>query len=154
MFAHTRSFWFRVTVALCTFAVAHPAFADTAAEKQALKDLDAFLHDDKTRREFSATNPSAQQANGMLEGFPKWAQDEMLAIVMMMMRESKEDAIKHADAYKAGGVAGAKASFSPAVKVRVAALEARLAQDPAFNTPENLKKMKLLIPAFLGRPSS
>ena len=123
-------------------------------DTQALQELNGFLNDPAARHAFAAGKPDAQQTNTFLETFPKWAQDELMSIVMDIMRESKAGATKHVDAYKSGGAAGAKASFSPAVQRRVEALESRLGADPAFSGAGNMAKMKNFIPAFLGAPGS
>jgi hypothetical protein len=43
------------------------------------------------------------------------------------MRESRENALRHADAMKAGGPEAAMRSFSPAVRARIAAVARKLA---------------------------
>ena len=134
---------------------AAPALAqDDAADAQALKELEGFLNDPAAKQAYGATHPDAKSTNDFFGKFPPYAQDELNAIVMVIMNESKAGASKHVDAYKKGGVGGAQASFSPAVKARVTALQTRLARDPAFNSPANLAMMKQYFPAFLGAPGS
>ena len=139
-----------LTVLLSNVALAQAADPDAVA----LQQLNGFLTDPQARHDYAKDKPDARQANGFLEKFPQYAQDELLVIVMMVMRESKEGAGKHVTAFKNGGAQGAKASFSPAVQQRIDALEARLSRDPAFNSPANLSMMKTFMPTFLGGASS
>lgn len=119
----------------------------------ALKDLKGFLFDPGARSAFAKGNSAATSANNFLEAFPGWAQTELLEIVMLIASESMTGATKHADAYQQGGVAGAKASFSPAVRARVDAFVGKLSKDPSFNNPTNLKKMNQLLPALKSNGS-
>lgn len=119
----------------------------------ALKDLKGFLFDPGARAAFAKGNSAATSANNFLEAFPGWAQTELLEIVMLIASESMTGATKHADAYQQGGVAGAKASFSPAVRARVDAFVGKLLKDPSFNNPTNLKKMNQLLPVLRSNGS-
>ena len=131
-------------------ALAPAARAQDAAEEAALGDLQQLMDSPAARDANAANDPRAAQAEGLFAGFPSYAQQELNAIVMQIMRESGEGATRHTDAYSAGGAQAAEASFSPAVRARIAALEKRLAADPSWNTPENLARMRTLFPAFLG----
>lgn len=119
----------------------------------ALKDLKGFLFDPGARAAFAKGNNAATSANNFLEAFPNWAQTELLEIVMLIASESMTGATKHADAYQQGGVAGAKASFSPAVRARVDAFVGKILKDPSFNNPTNLKKMNQLLPVLRSNGS-
>ena len=123
----------------------------TANNGAALADLREFLFNPTARKDFSNGKSDATSANNFLEAFPPWAQNELLEIVMTIVTESMEGSTKHVDAYKNGGVQGAMASFSPAVRARVDAFIQKLSTDPAFNTPANLQKLKTLLPAISGR---
>lgn len=120
------------------------------ADAQALKETEAFLKDGKARGDYSKGNKDAAAVETFVTKFPPYAQEEMNAIVMMIMNESKAGSQKHVDAYAKGGAEAASASFSPAVKARIKALERRLTQDKSFNKPENLKMMKEMMPSFFG----
>lgn len=116
----------------------------------ALGELQQFMNDPAARSENANGDPQAAQAESLFRGYPPYAQQELNAIVMMIMNESGEGATRHTDAYQTGGAQGALGSFSPAVRARIAALQTRLEQDPSFNTPENLQRMHSLFPAFLS----
>jgi len=132
-------------------AIAESTSQPSANNAAALADLRAFLFNPTARKDFSNGKSDATAANNFLEAFPPWAQNELLDIVMMIVTESMEGSSKHVDAYRNGGVQGATASFSPAVRARVDAFIQRLSADPAFNTPANLQKLKTLLPAISGR---
>lgn len=119
----------------------------------ALDDLRTFLFDPKARSSFAQGKSDATQVNKYLEAFPQWAQNELLEIVMMIAKESMQDATKHVTAYQTGGVKGAMDSFSPTVRDRVTRLMQKLVKDPTFNNPENLRKMNQLLPAINGKSS-
>ena len=141
----------RALAALAVVLVFAPAArAQDAAEDAALGELQQLMDSPAARDANAANDPRAAQAEGLFSGFPPYAQQELNAIVMQIMRESGEGATRHTDAYSAGGAQAAEASFSPAVRARIAALEKRLAADPSWNTPENLARMRTLFPAFLG----
>jgi len=114
----------------------------------AVKELREFLFDPAARRDFAKGRGDATQANNFLEAFPPWAQTELLEIVLMIASESGVESTKHVSAYQSGGVQGAKASFSPAVRSRTDAFINKLMKDPSFNNPQNLKKMNSLLPSL------
>lgn len=116
----------------------------------AIDDLRKFIFNDVARRrEVNAPgNGAAKQANDFAEAFPPWATQEIFEIMMMIMSESGEGAMKHANAYGSGGVQGARGSFSPAVNARVDALVKRLEADKNFNNPQNLQKMQQKMPTL------
>lgn len=128
--------------------------AQDATDEAALAELQQLLGSPAARDANAANDRRAGQAEGLFAGFPPYAQQELNAIVMQVMRESGEGATRHTDAYDGGGAQAAEASFSPAVRARISALEGRLAADPAWNTPANLARMRTLFPAFLGAPGS
>ena len=132
-------------------ALAGETSQPSADNGAALADLREFLFNPSARKDFSNGKADGTAANNFLEAFPPWAQNELLDIVMMIVTESMEGSSKHVDAYRNGGVQGATASFSPAVRARVDAFIQRLSADPAFNTPANLQKLKTLLPAISGR---
>ena len=144
-----------ITLAFHSFigetALAESTSRPSADNAAALADLREFLFNPTARKDFSNGKSDATSANNFLEAFPPWAQNELLDIVMMIVTESMEGSSKHVDAYKNGGVQGATASFSPAVRARVDAFIQRLSTDPTFNTPANLQKLKTLLPAISGR---
>lgn len=121
----------------------------------AIADLQKFIFDDVARRAEvnKPGNTAGKQANDFVEAFPPWATQEIFEIMMMIMRESGEKALKHSDAYAAGGVQGARASFSPAVNARVDALIKRLEADRSFNNPKNLQQMQQKMPPLPTRGS-
>lgn len=125
--------------------------AEDASDAAALEELQQLLSDPAARDANARSDPRAAQAEGMFQGFPPYARKELDAIVLTIMKESGEGATRHTDAYASGGAKAASESFSPAVRARIAALEERLANDPDWNTPENLERMQTLFPAFLGR---
>ncbi|CAG0968218.1 hypothetical protein MYXO_01147 [Myxococcaceae bacterium] len=128
------------------------ARAQDGSDEAALAELQQLLDSPAARDANAASDPRAAEAEGMLSGFPPYARQEIDAIVMQIMRESGEGAARHTDAYESGGAAAAGASFSPAVRARISALEKRLAADPAWNTPANMARMRSLFPGFLGAP--
>ena len=134
--------------------LAPAARAQDATNEAALGELQQLMDSPAARDANAASDPRAAQAEGLFAGFPPYAQQELNAIVMEIMRESGEGASRHTDAYERGGAQAASASFSPAVRARIAALEKRLAADPSWNTPANLARMRTLFPAFLGSPGS
>lgn len=141
----------RVLAALLTLGVGPCALAGSdPATDQALRQTEAFLNDPKARAEWAKGNPDAEQVNAFVAAFPPDAQTELMAIVMLMLKESQEGALKHHEAFKKGGVNGAMKSFSPAVKARVDALIAKLSKNPAFSDPKRLEAMRTAIPAFLA----
>lgn len=140
-----------VLFALLSFAPA--GRAQDGSDEAALGDLQQLMDSPAARDANAAGDPRAAQAEGLFAGFPPYAQQELNGIVMQIMQESGEGATRHTDAYASGGAQAAEASFSPAVRARIAALEKRLAADPAWNTPENLARMRTLFPAFLGSGS-
>lgn len=119
----------------------------------AINQLQKMIFDGAARK--AAANQTAQgkQANDFVEAFPPWATQEILEIMMMIMKESGEGAVKHSNAYNSGGVGAARASFSPAVNARVDALIKRLAADPGFNNPKNLQQMQGKMPVMQGKGS-
>jgi hypothetical protein len=135
-----------LTALCCGRAVAQST--DHSENTAALQDLQKFLFDPAARASFSQGKSDATAANNFLEAFPKWAQNELLEIVMMIAAESMLGASKHVTAYQQGGVQGAKESFSPAVKARVDGLIQKLQSDPKFNNPGNLQHMNRLLPAL------
>ncbi len=122
----------------------------TPGNGNVIQDLRSFLFDPAARRDFAKGNQDASAVNNYLEAFPKWAQNELLEIVMMIASESMLDSSKHVAAYQQGGVEGAKASFSPAVRARSDQLFQKLMNDPSFNTPENLQRLNKLMPVIRG----
>jgi hypothetical protein len=144
----------RTTMALitCLWTAAAPAAAQ--ADEAALKDLQNFLNDPAQRAAAAAKDPQAAQVQQYFVKFPPYAQQELNAIVMDIMRESGVGATKHIEAHKAAGAQAAYASFSPAVKARISALTRRLKADPSFNSPANLEMLRTFMPAFLGAPGS
>ena len=130
------------------------AISDDQVDQAALLQMDQFLNDPAARAAAGKADPKAAQANNFLEKFPPYAQQELISIVSVIMHESKGGAVKHQQAFAAGGALAAKSSFSPAVQARVDALMRRLAEDPAFNTPENMQMMKSFLPSFLGTAAS
>lgn len=118
--------------ALYLSPIAAPA-QQPSADATALSELEKFLFDAAARQSFAASNPQAKQANDFLTRFPPWAQQELLEIVMLIMRESRERASLHGEAFAKGGAAGAMTSFSPLVRSRVQALAARLAADKSVD---------------------
>jgi len=147
----------RALIACCLFALAlspaPAARAQSADDEAALGELERFLDDPAARRENAAGNPDAAAVESSLQRYPAWAQKELVAIALEIMRESGAGAQKHVDAYGHGGAEAASASFSPAVRARISALEARLAGDPSFNTSDNLSRMREEIPGFLRDPA-
>ena len=132
-------------------SLALPGLGFAQADDEApLGELQQLMNDPAARSENAASDPHAAQAESLFNGYPPYAQNELNAIVMMIMSESGEGATRHTDAYQSGGAEGAFASFSPAVRARIEALQSRLEQDPSFNTPENLARMRSLFPAFLS----
>lgn len=129
------------------------AKAQDADDEAALGDLQRLLDDPAALNENAARDPNAAAVENQLRGYPAYAQQELAAIAMMIMRESDAGAQKHVDAYQRGGADGAAASFSPAVRARIATLETRLENDPTFNTPKNLERMRREIPGFLEQPA-
>lgn len=134
--------WIGAVLVALILAGSQPALGQgrtqTAADEQANNDLEKFLFASTQRQAFSQGNQKAQQANDFLERFPPWAQQELLEIVMMIMRESGEGAMKHGTAYQAGGHGAAMGSFSPAVKAKIRALSQKLNADKKFDA----KKMQ------------
>jgi hypothetical protein len=122
-------------------------------DPQAIAAVQTMLFDDVARRAFAGTQPGGAQANAYVEAFPAWATQEILEIMMMMLRESGDGATKHANAYGAGGVGGARASMSPAVNRRIDALVAKLKADPSFNNAPNLRRLQQQMPALPTRGS-
>ena len=116
------------------------------ADQIALMQLEAFLFNQTARAAWSKNRPDARTANRYLESFPKEIQQEMLEIVMMIMREKKEKAEVHVVAYKKNGASGAMSSFSPEVQSRIKALVYRLKSDPKFNSKRNLEYLKTRMP--------
>ncbi len=114
--------------------------------QQALKDLESFLFNAAERQAYSKNDPKASAANNYLESFPSWAQQEMLEIVMMVMREEGEGAARYGSMAAASGAASAGQKFSPAVRSRMDALVKRLMADKNFNSSSNLEKMKTKMP--------
>lgn len=147
--------FFGIVLMLCFLSqnVLAQTSAGNSDDQAALKDLRTFLFDPKARSSFSQGKSDATQANKYLEAFPQWAQNELLEIVMMIASESMQDSTKHVTAYQTGGVKGAMDSFSPAVRDRVQSFMKKLAKDPTFNNPENLKKMNRLLPSVSGKSS-
>ena len=141
---------FLLGCALSTTVLAQQGKVDPAA----LDDVQKFLNDPKAREEAGRKDPKAAQVEAFFRKFPPYAQTELNEIVMMIMTESGEDAIKHAKAHQQGGAQGAMNSFSPAVRARVEALQKRLMGDPQFNSPANVQMMKSFMPAFLGQAGS
>ena len=124
--------------------------SDADVDEQALKEVEKFLNSPAERKQFSETRSDAKAANNFLEGFPQYAQDEIIQINMMILRESKGGAVKHVDAMRSGGAQVAKNSFSPAVKQRIDALVKRLENDSQFNSPANIDRLKILMPSMPG----
>lgn len=122
-----------------------PAQADNA-DQMALQMLEGFLFDAAQRAAYAKGNPKAQRANQFLEAMPDYAQKDMLDVVMMIMRESKNDAVKHVKAHKSGGARAAMASFSPAVKQKIKDLVKKLSKDKSFSKPQNLQKLQTMMP--------
>ena len=120
----------------------------------ALEELQKFLNDPSQRAGFSQGNAQATQANNFLGAFPAWVQQEIIDINMLIMREKKEGAGAHKDAYAAGGVQGAMKSFSPAVQARITALVKKLEADKSFNNPQQLNLLKQKMPQFLAVPGT
>jgi hypothetical protein len=141
------------TLLFAALAAPGLAAAQAGSDDAALGDLERMLADPAARNENAASDPHAAAVEDLLGGYPPYAQQELGAIAMMIVRESGEDASQHVDAYQRGGPEAAARSFSPAVRARVAALEQRLAQDPSFNSPANLQRMHGQIPDFLGQPA-
>jgi hypothetical protein len=145
--------WIMILLGFLSQAVMAQTSAGSSDDQAALKDLRTFLFDPKARSSFAQGKTDATQANKYLEAFPQWAQSDLLEIVMMIATESMQDATKHVTAYQTGGVKGAMDSFSPAVRERVQSFMKKLAKDPSFNNPQNLKKMNQLLPAINGKGS-
>lgn len=147
----------RRALACCVLALALPAApavrAQSADDEAALGELERFLNDPDARRENAAGSPDAAAVEDWLQRYPAWAQKELVAIALEIMRESGAGAQKHVDSYRQGGAEAAGASFSPAVRARIAALEARLERDPSFNSSQNLSRMREEIPGFLAQPA-
>jgi hypothetical protein len=135
---------------LALLGAPYAAAGEDPATEEALRQTEAFLNDAKARADWAKGNPDAEQVNAFVAAFPPDAQNELMAIVMLMLKESQEGALKHHEAYKKGGVDGAMKSFSPAVKARVDALIAKLSKDPAFADQKRLQAMRTAIPAFLA----
>jgi len=129
------------------------AFAQfDTSDGAALRDLEQFLNSPQQRAAFSQGNSQATQANNFLNAFPAWVQQEIIDINMAIMRENSAGAMQHHQAMMNGGVPGAMASFSPAVRSRVQALVSRLEADPSFNNAANLGMLKMMMPMFLVSP--
>jgi len=122
---------------LTVFVGSGPASAQTTQDQEALNAVRALLFNDTERKALGATDPKARDANNYLEQFPADAQQEILEIVMLIMTESGEGALKHGDAFNKGGAAGAMKSFSPEVQKRIKALGEKLNKDPKFKKSQN-----------------
>lgn len=145
------SLFLRVVVVTASLVASAPAYAQSDADDAAaLSEVEGLLSSPAARAENAAGDPRAAQAEGLFQGFPAYAQKELNAIVMQILQESGAGAARHTDAYSAGSAGAAEASFSPAVRSRIQALEAKLTSDPGFNSPANLERMQALFPAFLG----
>jgi hypothetical protein len=124
-----------------------PSFAYAAeTDTQALKDLEKFLFNTAERQAYSKQDSKAKAANNYLESFPPWAQQELLEIVMMVMKEEGEGAARHGNTAANSGAQAAAQNFSPAVRARMSALSKKLMNDKSFNNPSNMQKMKSTMP--------
>lgn len=149
----SRFTWIILLLGFLSQAAIAQTSAGSSDDQAALNDLRTFLFDPKARSSFAQGKGDATQVNKYLEAFPQWAQNELLEIVMMIAKESMQDATKHVTAYQTGGVKGAMDSFSPTVRDRVTRLMQKLVKDPTFNNPQNLKKMNQLLPTISGKSS-
>ncbi len=124
-----------------------PSFAFAAdTDAHALKDLEKFLFNTAERQTYSKQDPKANVANNYLESFPPWAQQELLEIVMMIMKEEGEGAARYGSIASSSGAQAAGQHFSPAVRTRMESLSKKLMADKNFNNPSNLQKMKSTMP--------
>lgn len=116
------------------------------ANDQALQSLQQFLYNTTERRAFASQTPAAQAANSYLESFPSWAQDELLAIIMEIMKQEGEKAARYGQTAATSGAAAAGQQMSPAIRTRVSALAKKLMNDSQFSNKENLKRMQQTMP--------
>ena len=134
------------TLLTLAFAVTGGASAQSQADQIALNQLQSFLFDDVARRAYASKNREAHAANQYMEQFPPWAQQELLSIVMDIMRQDKGKALRHEQNYQKGGVAGFRGGMTPAIQRRIDNLVQRLQQDRSFNNEPNLKRMQRQVP--------
>jgi uncharacterized protein involved in exopolysaccharide biosynthesis len=120
-------------------------FADEAHD-QAIQSLKSFLFNATERRAFANQNPKAQEANNYLESLPSWAQQEILEIIMEVMKQEGENASRYGNIAATSGAEAAGQQLSPALRARVAALAKRLKSDPHFTSKEKMKGMKQSMP--------
>ena len=108
------------------------AYAQDRHDQVALMQLESLLMNDVARRAAAGQSEQGIQANQKLESMPPYAQKEILGIIMAIMKERREAASEHVDAFQASGPEAAAMSFSPEVQARVQALSKRLAADKKF----------------------
>jgi hypothetical protein len=125
---------------LVSTLVAVRGFADEAHD-QAIQSLQSFLFNAPERRAFANQNPKAQEANNYLESFPSWAQQEILEIIMEVMKQEGENASRYGNIAATSGAEAAGQQLSPALRARVAALAKRLKSDPLHETYANLRML-------------
>ncbi len=110
------------------------AHAQDQHDQVALMQLQSLLMNDVARRAAAGQSEEGMKANQQLESMPPYAQKEILSIIMVIMKERREAASEHVDAFQASGPEGAAMSFSPAIQARIQTLSKRMAAD------ENLKR--------------
>ncbi|MEI8027004.1 MAG: hypothetical protein WCI18_11710 [Pseudomonadota bacterium] len=121
------------------------SFSDVGHD-EAIKSLQNFLFNATERRSFASQNPKAQDANNYLESFPDWAQQEILSIIMEIMKQEGENAARYGNIAALSGAQAAGQQLSPALRERVSALAKKLASDPHFSSQEKLKNMQQTMP--------
>ncbi len=108
------------------------AHAQDHHDEVALLQLQSLLMHDVARRAAAGQSEEGMQANQKLESMPRYAQKEILGIVMAIMEAQRKTASVHVDAFQTSGPEAAAMSFSPAVRARIQALSKRLAADENF----------------------
>ena len=124
-----RNIW--TLVLLMTTLAPTRGFSDEAHD-QAITSLQKFLFNATERGAFASQNPKAQAANNFLESFPPWAQNEILNIVMEIMKQEGENAARYGNVAAQSGAQTAGQQLSPALRSRVEALANRLMKDSQF----------------------
>ena len=77
-------------------------------DEVALMQLESLLMNDVARRAAASQSEEGMKANQQLESMPPYAQKEVLGIVMAIMKEKREAASEHVDAFQASELEAAR----------------------------------------------
>jgi hypothetical protein len=108
------------------------SFAEDQVHDAAMSKLADFFSDPSAMSEYASKNPAAAKAEQNLLQFPPKIQKRIEKVVLMIMKESGEDAAKHIDSMKSSGPESAFNSFSPAVQKEIQSIARELENDPEF----------------------